>query len=96
MGDNVRLARLRRQLTAAQVAERAGISRSTLRAVEQGDPNVSLGIWANVLLTLGLEGDLEPIARDDMLGRKLQDAQLPVGRRAPRRPRSVNRSEPAE
>jgi len=84
VGENIKLARLRRRLTAEQVAERAGISRSTLWQVENGLPSVSLGTYAQVLFVLGLEKDLQSIANDDILGRKLQDAELFVGKRAPK------------
>jgi len=87
LGDNIRLARLRRRLPATLVAERAGMSRATLRGIEHGDPSVSIGAYANVLLSLGLVADLGLVARDDALGRKLQDAGLEVKSRAPRAPR---------
>lgn len=85
LGENIKLARLRRKLSSAQVAERAGISRPTLVSIEKGYPGVSLGHYANVLLVLGLLEDLKPVAQDDELGRKLQDAQLITKKRAPKR-----------
>ncbi len=84
MGENIKLARLRRKLTAEQIAERAGISRSTLWQAEKGLSSVSLGTYAQILFVLGLEKDLQLIAKDDVLGRKLQDAELSVGKRAPK------------
>lgn len=88
LGERLRLARLRRRFSAATVAERAGITRSTLYRAEKGDPGVSLGTYLSVLRVLGLHGDLDAVARDDDLGRKLQDLNLPERRTAPRRGRS--------
>lgn len=82
LGQNLRLARLRRGLSMELLAERAGLSRPTLRAVERGDSAVTLGSYANVLHSLGLHEDLALLGRDDELGRKLQDAGLPTRRRA--------------
>ena len=84
MGENIRLARLRRKFSTTLVAERAGISRNTLRAVERGSANVTFSAYANVLFCLGLAKDLRLIAKDDVLGRKLQDANLTVKARAPK------------
>ena len=88
MGEQIRLARLRRHLPSELVAERANISRQTLTFIEKGAPSVALGAYAAVLHALGgLEQDLLLIAKDDELGRKLQDLDLPQRRRAPRRER---------
>lgn len=84
VGENLRMARLRRKLSAELLAERAGISRPTLRAIERGDPSVSFGAYATVLFCLGMSNDLAALARDDELGRQLQDIGLTINRRAPR------------
>ena len=81
-GENIKLARLRRDLSAEQVAERAGIGRSTLVKVEKGDQGVAIGTYLKVLFVLGLDADLLKVAEDDMLGRRLQDAKLVVKERA--------------
>ena len=82
LGERLRLARLRRKLSNAVVSQRAGISRSTLYKVEAGDPGATLGSYVRVLAVLGLEADLETLAADDKVGRKLQDLALaPPSRR---------------
>lgn len=78
LGQRLRAARVRRSLTAALVAERAGISLPTLRHVERGSPSASLGAYAQVLAALSLAQDLDLLARDDELGRKLQELNLPI------------------
>lgn len=76
LGENLKLARRRRRLTAKQLSERANISRSTLWHVEKGSEHISIGTYLKVLSILGLSQDMNGIAKDDLLGRKLQDAEL--------------------
>jgi len=84
MGEQIRLARLRRKLSLELVAERA--SRATLISIEKGTPTVSIGSYAAVLHALNnMDGDLLLIAKDDEFGRKLQDLALPTRRRAPKK-----------
>ena len=86
MGGQIKMARLRRRISAELVAERAGISRATLWAVEKGSPSVAIGIYAAVLHALnGMDRDILLIAKDDELGRKLQDLELPIRKRAPKK-----------
>lgn len=84
MGEQIKLARLRRNLSTELVAERAGISRASLWKVEKGDPSVAMGIYAAVLHALNnMDKDLLLIAKDDVLGRELQDMKLLTGKKAP-------------
>lgn len=85
LGENIKLARLRRRLSAEQIAERANISRPTLSAIEKGSPTVSIGSYLLVLQVLGLEKDFLLVAKDDELGRKLQDAEISTRNRSPKR-----------
>ena len=86
MGEQIKLARLRRDLPAKLVAERAGISRATLWKVENGSPSVSIGIYAAVLHALNnMDRDLLLVAKDDRMGREMQDLQLVTRKRASRK-----------
>jgi len=82
LGENIKFARLRRNLSSEQVAERAGISRNTLIKVEKGDEGVAIGYYFRILAVLGLDKDVLLVAKDDELGRTLQDAKLVVKKRA--------------
>lgn len=82
MGNQIKLARLRRNLSAELVAERAGISRATLCSVEKGSPSVAMGIYAAVLHSLNyMDRDLLLIAKDDELGQQMQDLSLKTAKR---------------
>ena len=79
LGSDIHDARLRRRLPMAVVAERAFTSRSTLQKVEAGDTNVGVGIYAGVLLALGLLDGVGQIAdiSNDRVGQALANAALP-------------------
>lgn len=85
LGERLKLARLRRKLSTGVVAQRAGISRTSLYKVEAGYPGATLGTYIRVLAVLGLEGDINALAADDKVGRKLQDLALGAPSSAPRR-----------
>jgi transcriptional regulator with XRE-family HTH domain len=84
LGQRLKDARLRRRFSMDTVCARADISRPTLSKVEHGDPSVAIGIYVQVLRVLGLLDDLELIAKEDPVGRLLQDEALPYRKRAPR------------
>ena len=81
LGGRIRAARLRRRISAGLFAERIGISRDTANRLEKGDPAIAMGTYAASLRVLGLDRDLDLLAKDDELGRKLQDLELAGGRR---------------
>ena len=85
LGQRLKDARLRRRFSMETVCSRADISRPTLYKVENGDPSVAIGIYVQVLRVLGMVEDLSLIAKEDVLGRRLQDESLPHRKRAPRR-----------
>ncbi|MBI5484071.1 MAG: helix-turn-helix transcriptional regulator [Deltaproteobacteria bacterium] len=85
LGQRLKDARLRRRFSMETVCARADISRPTLYKVENGDPSVAMGIYVQVLRVLGMVEDLSLIAKEDVLGRRLQDESLPQRKRAPRK-----------
>lgn len=82
LGEQIKMARLRRNLSSEQIAERAGISRSTLVKIEKGDESVAIGMYFRVLIALNLKDDILLLAKDDILGRKLQDLNLTIKERS--------------
>ena len=102
LGERLRDARLRRKLTTVLFAERLGVSRDTLNRLEKGDPNIAIGTYLKALRILGLDQDIDQVAKDDVIGRKLQDRDLPQRRTIKRRStalevstRARNAAEPA-
>ena len=76
VGEQIKLARKRRKLTISLIAERAQCSQLTVIKVERGTPTVSMGIYLRVLYALGLDEDILQIAKEDRVGRLLQDQDL--------------------
>ena len=90
LGENIKLARLRRKLSIRSMAERAGMATSTLGNIENGSPSVSLGSYLQVLSVLRLEDDILLLADKDPVGRQIQDAGLIVKKRAPKKKKTVS------
>ena len=85
LGENIKLACKRRNYSQTLISERTGLSRLTIRKIEQGDPKVSIGHYVTVLSVLGLVEDFAKVANDDELGRKLQDIKL-IGKQRGKQP----------
>ncbi|MBQ4548586.1 MAG: helix-turn-helix domain-containing protein [Bacteroidales bacterium] len=82
VGEQIKLARLRRDLSITQVAERATCSPLTVSRIEKGTPTVAIGIYLRVLYALQLDDDILLLAKDDVLGRTLQDMNMSHRERA--------------
>jgi transcriptional regulator with XRE-family HTH domain len=81
LGQRIRMARIRRRMSATEMAERTGVSRMTLYHLERGELSVGLGVLVRALGVLGLEDDLDLVAANDELGRRLVDAAARPARR---------------
>jgi transcriptional regulator with XRE-family HTH domain len=88
LGHRVRVARVRRGMSIAELAAKAGVNRNTLNALELGRPGVSLGAFVTVLWALGLDGTLEGLANPDadMHGKTLEASRRPKRVRKSRKP----------
>ena len=76
LGERIRLARLRRRISAKEMAARVGVSRMTIHRLERGEPSISLGILERTLGVLGLDQDVDLLGGNDELGQRLQDLAL--------------------
>ena len=92
LGERLRLARLRRRLSAKQVAERAGMSPMTLRSLEHGGSGVTIGAYLAVMQVLGVEKDVDLLAKADPQGRELQDAKLPKRTKTEKRTGTISQA----
>ena len=81
LGERIRLARLRRGISAEALAERSSVSRMTLHRAEKGFPAVAIGTYLRIMAALQLQDDFNLLAKDDLLGRRLQDLALPHSKR---------------
>lgn len=62
LGQRIRLARVRRGWSGSDLAERAGVNRNTISALENGKPGTAIGVYLSVLWALGLEKTLDSVA----------------------------------
>ena len=85
LGQDINNARRRRRITAQLMAERSGLSRSTIGKIEKGDPTTSMGSYCAVLFVLGMEKHLRDLvdSKHDIVGRRLEDENLPLRVRIP-------------
>jgi len=80
LGHRVRLARIRRRMSIAELAAKAGINRNTLSALELGKHGVAIGAYVTVLWALGLDRTLDGVAHpdSDTHGKTLEASRRPV------------------
>ena len=85
VGEQIRLARLRRNLSIAQISERATCSTLTVARIEKGISTVAIGIYLRVLYALQLDDDILWLAKEDALGNAQQNINLKKRERASRK-----------
>jgi DNA-binding XRE family transcriptional regulator len=78
LGERLRLARKRREWTVAELADRLGVNRETVSALEKGSPGTSVGVLAGALWVMGLPGlDRVAASTEDLHGIALEHARAP-------------------
>jgi len=87
LGQRIRIARIRRGWSIADLASKAGINRNTLSALELGKPGAAVGVFLTVLWALGLERTLDGVADPDadLHGKALEAARRPLRVGKPRK-----------
>lgn len=87
LGQRLRIARIRRGWSVAELASKAGINRNTLTALELGKPGTAVGVCFTVLWALGLDRTLDGLADPDAdpHGKALEAARRPVRAGKPRK-----------
>ncbi|MCC5874010.1 MAG: helix-turn-helix domain-containing protein [Gammaproteobacteria bacterium] len=89
LGQRIRIARIRRGWSVADLASLAGIHRNTLTALEHGRPGTAIGVCFTVLWALGLDRTLDGVADPDadLHGKALETAWRPSRAGRPRKAR---------
>jgi len=89
LGQRIRIARIRRGWSVADLASKAGINRNTLTALELGKPGTAVGLCFTVLWALGLDRTLDGVADPDadLHGKALEAARRPARAGRPRKDR---------
>ncbi|OZA28415.1 MAG: hypothetical protein B7X93_07370 [Hydrogenophilales bacterium 17-61-9] len=87
LGQRIRIARIRRGWSVADLASKAGINRNTLTALELGRPGTAIGVCVTVLWALGLEKSLDSVADPDLdvHGKALEASRRPSRAGKPRK-----------
>ena len=80
LGQRIRVARIRRGWSVADLASRAGINRNTLTALELGKPGTAIGVCMTVLWALGFDQPLQTVADPDadLHGKALEASRRPL------------------
>lgn len=91
LGEDIALARKKRNLTTMMMAERLGVAKSTYLKLEKGDPTVAMGTYAMAFFVLGFADVLGEIldARRDEQGLLLDVERMPQRVRRPKSPRPL-------